>query len=223
MKKSILLAAAALFAATAYAAPTGDEIKFTPAETDITTAPGETFQLKFNLTNTVRCHVVEFWIENTDGKFEVAFDKEEGEYMVNFGERLMYDGKPSKYNITADYNVENHDFWILGECRTEARFMPTGEGLFCTVTMITNDDLEPGDYKINIIKGNFCWFNAEDEQENIETPDFSFNVKVADSGLSNVNADAFDASKEVYDLMGRPVSNPAAGIYIQNGQKVLVK
>ena len=43
-----------------------------------------------------------------------------------------------------------------------------------------------------------------------------------DTAVEEINADR-QADDRYYDLMGRPVSNPTDGIYIHNGQKILVK
>ena len=54
---------------------------------------------------------------------------------------------------------------------------------------------------------------------------FKFDYNNSDwdfSGISSVSADRA-ASGVVYDLQGRRVSQPAKGVFIQNGKKIVVK
>lgn len=45
--------------------------------------------------------------------------------------------------------------------------------------------------------------------------------KTTTTGITTVSADGADGDNTIYDLMGRKVTNPGRGIYIQNGKKVV--
>lgn len=75
---------------------------------------------------------------------------------------------------------------------------------------------------INLPEGNYycivCY--KKDGKWVVLTNDLTFTIKDPASAISNVTEDA-DTSGQYYDLQGRRVDNPAKGIYILNGKKIV--
>lgn len=150
--KSITFALMSLTALTAFAIePAGDEILFEVVESHVTASPGSTFDLHFNLANTVQCTTFQWWV-NAPEMIGVVYDEAAEEYAVDFGDRLT-----ANYSLTTDYKKDTNDFMILGFNATGKKLMPMSDGLFCTVTCRVDEALEPGVYAIAIAGINFNW------------------------------------------------------------------
>lgn len=206
------------------------DIVFTAGVEEITTAPGETFQLPLNLTNTVSPWTFQFEIQNSDdfnSKFEVVlnhlYDEDDemyyDAYAVDFGKRIT-----SAYGVSADYNKETTNFKVIVKNVDKIKPMKQSEGLFCTITFKVADDVADGTYDLNVIDAVFNWNDAETDEITVYKPaPFTVKIKVDNSGIEDLKVDALDGETQIYDLMGRRVVNPSQGIYIVNGRKMIMK
>ena len=52
---------------------------------------------------------------------------------------------------------------------------------------------------------------------------YSFSIDGTITGINGVSADSVQKEDAIYDLQGNRVTNPAKGIYIQKGRKVIFK
>ena len=66
-----------------------------------------------------------------------------------------------------------------------------------------------------------CWIQLEKSPNNVRALNFVFEDEA--TGISTVKTTADKMDGEWYDLSGRRVAQPAKGIYVKNGKKVIVK
>lgn len=88
-----------------------------------------------------------------------------------------------------------------------------------TYTLRTEND-QLGFYRSadTFIPGNEAWLEKQDNNKPViivvpEDPSTAITTVIADKKQDNT----------IYDLMGRKVASPAPGIYIQNGNKIIIK
>lgn len=58
---------------------------------------------------------------------------------------------------------------------------------------------------------------------NVPAPALSFDFNGGTTGVNDVRSQMADVRSEIYDLQGRKVAQPAKGLYIVNGKKVVIK
>lgn len=133
---------------------------------------------------------------------------------------------PNEY-LTVTFNVENAGGFFVekyyvyvfkeGDDKHSLKRFPLPESDLhagtTTVSTSAQINLPEGNYYCNICyKKDGNWVDLNN--------DLTFTIKDPASAISNVTEDA-DTSGQYYDLQGRRVDNPAKGIYILNGKKIV--
>lgn len=128
---------------------------------------------------------------------------------------LSYNGwvNDDKGNITQ--NPNNEGYCMVGNLNGDKQFVPD-RALF-----IANDQVYKSVGK-SPIKAMSAYFTIP---SNASTPEakYSFSIDGTITGINGVSADSVQKEDAIYDLQGNRVTNPAKGIYIQKGRKVIFK
>ena len=171
---------------------------------------GEVKEILVNLSNPgTEITAVEFDLFLPEG-LEVVSD--EYGYYLSPGSRT-----PNKRNQHAVSGALLSSGAIHVICYHNSQLAFTGEdGDVVVITIKAADDLEPGNYTIDL--RNIELVNPADPTNGILISDN--NTVVTD--IENIEAEE-EGTVEIYDLSGRRVNNLVKGIYIVNGKKVVVE
>jgi len=77
-----------------------------------------------------------------------------------------------------------------------------------------------GNSKLKAFRAYFSFYDAEYDSSARE---FIINFDDTVTGISNVSASTLDADSDVFNLSGQRVTEPAKGLYIRGGQKLIIK
>ena len=136
----------------------------------------------------------------------------------------LTDRATSSHNITCGMPDEN-TIKIISSSASLSNYYPTTEdgvdpyALF-TIGLTASPTLAPGDYHIELCDVKFVLESADAFVLPEEPLSFPLTIEGDYTGISTVVED--DSGSGMYDLLGRPIKEePAKGLYIKNGRKVI--
>ena len=112
----------------------------------------------------------------------------------------------------AEVGTNQYRFTMYNDAN--AAFMGTSGGAIMVLTVTAADSFAGGEGKIHAIT------LTNESRKGFNPADATFTVSTA-SGINDLKVDGSKAP--AYNVAGQRVDNPAKGIYIQNGKKVVIK
>ena len=116
-------------------------------------------------------------------------------------------------------NDNEYQFSAAGE---SGYFFKTSTNVLCRIGIVVAESVMEGDYDMKVSKVQFARYNENLIAEEFYQDDFSVKLTVARSvGINSINPD--DVNAPIYNVAGQRVSKAQNGIFIQNGNKIVVK
>ena len=171
----------------------------------VTVEPGEATALEVNISNATAMTALQFCLSLPNG---VTLASESEAYGIEYknvyaGHKMSIQPLASGDYLVVLYNIYRHPF-------------RDGALLTIPVTADENGGTVSGSlYNVRMSTADAASYKCQDAS-------FKVTVNAPETGIDEVKGENGKV-KAVYDLQGRKVENPANGIYIVNGKKVLVK
>lgn len=199
---------------------------------DFSIKAGETATVDIILNNSVAYTACQFdLILPTGVSIDKKYDEDEEDYVWNIGtprfktghglkvEKVVTNDETNRYRFIAyDTSLNNKTF--KGE---------SGTAIF-TVTLKAETDMTEGNYEGKIAGDEDDTFPVFTEPNSTQHQFANVSFKITATSASGINEITIDNPADVYDLQGNKVRSNATstdglskGVYIINGQKVIVK
>ena len=188
---------------------------------DVIIEPGQTAELHISLQNDFDVAYFGFNLYLPEG-IRFAYDDDEEDYVYGYSDRVPTTNK-GKPRFKAEFtNTADGSLLCAFNSGTGGYVLDGTSGEVITLTLEADSEINQIVYEGKLGGGaNLCISNADGTQS-VVLPEVTFNILVGTAvGIRNINADG--TGESVYNLGGQRVTTPSKGIYVKNGQKVVVR